>query len=875
MIRAKDHHDEDAERRSGDSRVRMDMHVHSWASNGPAIAALGLIDAPECCSAPEAVYEQAMNRGMDLATLTDHDTIAGGLELVDRGFERVILGEEVTVKFPEDGRTIHCLVWGLSPAEHEQLGALRLRDDIYSFAGWLRDRELAHAVAHPLDGIGDTRAIWRLERLALLFRGFEVINGAHAGGHAATVRAWIDTLTPDRLRSIGKRHLMAPVWPPDAPRATTGGSDDHGLLNIGTAWTGVDREAFGDDAVTLESFLDRVMSGDGEPSGRSGRPSLLAHQFVSVGMARFAEPITSGLRPTRRLVSRKIAAFAGVDLPRPSRRSILIDSLRGRRKRKTSESSVLLESLLSHFHETLASYPDLAARLAPEGRRDGPAIAAHDRMAALAEELFVKLSRDVADAAVTAYHERDWRGLQSLARDAGALGLAQAPYFISLFLHNKDRWGVERVEHELAGNNAPTRPMRLALFTDTLGDVNGVSRFIRQFAEWAERTGRELHVFAFEHERLPELANVHPVKPIFSAATPGYEELKLHLPPLLSVMREVNDLQPDAVHVSTPGPMGLAGAMAAEMMRAPLLGTHHTDFPAYIQRLMGDQSMVKGCERLLRTLYSRFDRVVTRSKSYIPSVRRLRVEDRRIVPLEAGVDSQTFHPQKRDLRAWRGLARVDSVKALYAGRVSVEKNTTLLEQTWKIIRRRCEERGIDAELIVVGDGPDRSRLERSLESFGARFLGYRHGEELATLYASSDLFIFPSITDTLGQVVLEAQASGLPAIVSSAGGPREIVADGKTGFVLQATEPRRWVEAALSLIDDETTRRAMGAAARRRVQGRTIDAMYGAFWAEHEEAVERRRTHAGLETPTPEPIVSDAMLGRLAADVAGRFGAAR
>jgi len=857
---------------SGGRPARMDLHVHSWASNGPAIAALGLIDAPECCSPPEAVYEQAMSRGMDFVTLTDHDTIAGGLELVERGFEDVILGEEVTVKFPEDGRTIHCLVWGLSPAEHEQLGALRLRDDIYSFAGWLRERDLAHAVAHPLDGIGDTRAIWRLERLALLFRGFEVINGAHAGGHATTVARWVETLTPERLESVGKRHAMKPVWGPGAPRATTAGSDDHGLLNVGTAWTSVDRGSL--EREDPRAFVEAVMAGGGTPEGRSGRPSLLAHQFVSVGMARFADPITSGLRPTRRLVARKIAAFAGVDLPRPKRSALALDAARGRRRKRDGGSSVLLESLLAHFHVTLERYPDLAARLAPGGRADGPAIASHDRMASFADELFVKLSRDVADAAVSAWHERDWRRLQGIGRDAGALALAQAPYFISLFLHNKDRWGVERVEHELSGG-AAARPMRLALFTDTLGDVNGVSRFIRQFLEWSERTGHDLHVFAFEHEGLPEHENVHVVEPIFTSPTPGYEELKLHLPPLLSVLREVNDLQPDAVHVSTPGPMGLAGAMAAEMVRAPLVGTHHTDFPAYIQRLMGDQSMVKGCERLLRNLYSRFDRVVTRSESYIPSIRRLRVEEERIVPLEAGVDSAAFHPRRRDLTVWNGLARVDSVKALYAGRVSVEKNTTLLEQVWKIIRRRCEERGIDAELIVVGDGPDRERLERALSSFGARFLGYRHGEELATLYASSDLFIFPSITDTLGQVVLEAQASGLPAIVSTAGGPREIVADGETGYALPATAPGKWIDAAIGLIDDEAKRTSMARAARKRVEGRTIDAMYGAFWAEHEAAVERRRTHAGLEAPTPEPIVTDAMLARFAADVVGRVGAAR
>lgn len=852
--------------------VRMDMHVHSWASNGPAIAALGLIDAPECCSAPEAVYDQARARGMDLVTITDHDTIAGALELAERGFQNIIIGQEVTVRFPEDGRSIHCLVWGLTPAEHEQLGALRLRDDIYSFAEWLKDRNLAHAVAHPLDGIGDTRAIWRLERLALLFRGFELLNGAHAGGHQATVARWLRTLTPDRLVSIGKKHQRPPVWRPESPRAVTAGSDDHGLLNVGRTWTGVPRPDDADDRgrarMDPADFVRRVMGGAGVAGGQHGLPALLAHQFISVGTNRFAGPIAATLRPTRRLVARTIASFAGVDLPKPGRAALLADVLRSRLRHRRRGSSVLLDSLMTHFGPALDRRPDLRARLAPDGRADGPAIALHDRMSAFADELFTLLTRDLAREGMIAWQERDWKRLQSIGRDASALALAQSPYIVSLFLHNKDRWGVERIEHELAGRRAPDRPTRVALFTDTLGDINGVSRFIRQGAEWAAGTGRELHVFAFDHQDLPDLPNLHRVKPVFTMPTPGYEELRLHLPPVLSVLRDVNAIQPDAVHVSTPGPMGLLGAAAAEMVRAPLLGTHHTDFPAYIQRLLGDQSMVKGCERALRNLYSRFDRVLTRSESYIPSVRRLRVEEHRIVPLAPGVDSTTFGPHHRDLSVWNGLARVDSLKALYAGRVSVEKNTPLLEHTWKIIRRRCEDRGLEVELVVVGDGPDRDRLERSLRPFGARFLGYRHGEELSKLYASADLFLFPSVTDTLGQVVLEAQASGLPAVVSTAGGPREIVEDGVTGRTLPASSPGQWVDAVIDLFDDEAKRTRLGRAARRRAEGRAIGTMFENFWNEHEAAVTRRREHAGLDTPPAEPLVSDAFILRTLGRVA-------
>src|SRR5690606_6677947 len=117
-------------------------------------------------------------------------------------------------------------------------------------------------------------------------------------------------------------------------------------------------------------------------------------------------------------------------------------------------------------------------------------------------------------------------------------------------------------------------------------------------------------------------------------------------------------------------------------------------------------------------------------------------------------------------------------------RVSVEKNLPLLARAWPRARRLAAARGIEAELIVVGDGPHREEMAAALCGERAHFLGFRRGMELSRLYASSDLFIFPSVTDTLGQVVLEAQASGLSALVSDRGGPREVVADGVSGLVI-------------------------------------------------------------------------------------------
>src|SRR5690606_41366472 len=127
-------------------------------------------------------------------------------------------------------------------------------------------------------------------------------------------------------------------------------------------------------------------------------------------------------------------------------------------------------------------------------------------------------------------------------------------------------------------------------------------------------------------------------------------------------------------------------------------------------------------------------------------------------------------------------------------------------------------RGVEAELIVVGDGPYRAEMAQALRAEAARFLGFRHGAELSRIYASSDLFVFPSLTDPLGQVVLESQASGLPVLVSDRGGPREVVADGVSGLVIPGGSAVAWAEQIAGLLVDAPLRAQMGPASAARAQ---------------------------------------------------------
>ncbi len=432
----------------------------------------------------------------------------------------------------------------------------------------------------------------------------------------------------------------------------------------------------------------------------------------------------------------------------------------------------------------------------------------------------------------------------------------------------------------------PLSHVRLLLFTDTLNDVNGVSRFIRNVGHQAALAGRALHLATSTRFPPPPLptnthsskadqpqnangqpAYIHNLDPIYARPMPGYPQLEIVLPRRARLLDLARSINPHVIHVSTPGPVGMAGRAIAKRLRVPLVGTYHTDFPAYLEHLFNEPGLTLGCSAFMQWFYRPFARIFTRSDDYAHALTALGYPKHNVVRLLPGIDTDIFHPRFIDhtgqlwasLRAQGLDVRDNSVKALYVGRVSVEKNLPLLTRLWPSVRRNCSARGIDAQLLIIGDGPYRARMTEALAAHSAAFLGFRHAEELSRLYASSHLFIFPSTTDTLGQVVMEAQCAGMPVIVTNKGGPSEVVDDGQTGFVLpDEGADTRWINTITDLLCDHSLRAKMGLAAAAKIAPMSIRHSFDHFWAVHEQVWRdsgRDSDHdsgknAGLE-PTP------------------------
>ena len=256
-----------------------------------------------------------------------------------------------------------------------------------------------------------------------------------------------------------------------------------------------------------------------------------------------------------------------------------------------------------------------------------------------------------------------------------------------------------------------------------------------------------------------------------------------------------------------------------------------------MENLFDDHALTEITAWFMRRFYKPFRSIFTRSEDYASSLESLGMARSQLVRLRPGFDNEQFHTRFRDPTVWPRLgAGTDTVKVIYCGRVSVEKGLPLLVSVWKKVEKLCAERSVTPELIVVGDGPYRKEMSRELRKRRATFLGFRHGDELSTIYASGDVFVFPSTTDTLGQVVMEAQGSGLPVIVTDEGGPKEVVRDGQTGFVLPASDPGAWVERIVDLACDAAKRRRMGDDAHQFMRGFGLADSFEHFWEVHEAA---------------------------------------
>jgi glycosyltransferase involved in cell wall biosynthesis/predicted metal-dependent phosphoesterase TrpH len=761
---------------------RADLHVHSSYSNKPNYWAMRKFNCPESYTSPLHVYRCARERGMDFVTISDHNTIEGALQIAH--LPGTFLSSEITAHFPENGCKVHVVVLNILAAQFQEI--MYLRKNVYHLVDYLHREQIAHFLAHPLYAQNDKLTVEILEKSLLLFTTFEVKNGCRAARFNDLTARLVTSLTPQFVDELANRHGIEPYGSFPHRKGTVGGSDDHGSLFIARAHTAAE------GCPTVGQFVAAVAGGSCRAEGEDGGPLTMAHSIYGIAHSFYKERLGDRRRNATPFISALLDRFFKLGEGRMS----LVGRLRLFVLKNLPEPGPGRES---SFEKIL----DSEARQLLNDRSFIDSIREADQN----HKIFAVTSR-LANRILYLYCRRlmslpQGAGFFDYLNTAGTIGLVHlliSPYYLAYHHQHRNKDLIRELTERFPAAGGVSGE-RIALFTDTLEEINGVAITIQRLIGTAAERGVELTVITCG-DGSTRRAGVREFEAVGDFTLPEYPDLKLSFPPILDVLDFVEKGGFTQIHVSTPGTVGLLGLLIGRLMDIPVAGTYHTEIPQYVKSLTDDEFLEEVAWNYMSWFYNQMTEVLVPSASTRTQLHAHGLPLAKMRPLPRWVDTGSFNPGLRQSDFWARRGLTAGVQLLYVGRVSREKSLELLADAF----RELVDGGCAVSLAVVGDGPYRGELEARLKGYPAAFTGFLAGDELRIAYASADLFVFPSATDTFGNVVLEAQASGLPVVVSDAGGPRELMLDGETGSVFPAGDGEALVAAVRRLAEDRGLR---------------------------------------------------------------------
>ncbi len=512
-----------------------------------------------------------------------------------------------------------------------------------------------------------------------------------------------------------------------------GGSDDHAGVDIGRTFTQTPA------AADWRAYLGHIAAGRATPLGEHGSAAKWTHAAMALatralgrGESTAAPDPAAVFTMVQRLMKEgdARASHTGTGLC-PDDARVLLRAWLAAVELDLSETELIALLQSSDFF-----HADLFRR----ARR------IHERKLARAVEHVAQAVTDPAGA-----------DLAAAATTLFDACLAAIPYAPAAAFLGREKAKLARRDGE---------PLRVALVADAVGGMHGVTHTLDELRDRGV-PGFEVEVIGTDHNvdrRLSAVAEID---------IPFYAGLKVGVPSLPAIVEVLADGRYDLVHLCSPGPCGAAAGVIARVMGIPVLGSYHTELAAYTGLRSQDPALELAARMAVGAFYGQCGRVLSPSTASDAVLREMGIRDEAIGRWDRGVDIERFSPSRRDRDRLPG-----EITVLYAGRLTREKGADLLAEAFL----RAHERDPRLHLALAGGGPEEDMLRERLGAH-ATFLGWLEGDDLADVYASADVFLFASRTDTFGQVLLEAQASGLPVVAVAEGGPTSIVTHGATGLL--------------------------------------------------------------------------------------------
>ncbi|KAA0875140.1 glycosyltransferase [Nitrincola tapanii] len=804
------------------SCLRLDLHCHDANSDVPDELWGRLLGLPETWLKTKDLVQQLQGAGCQALTITNHNNARSCWALMEQGLD-ILAAAEFTCHFPDGHLSVHVLTYGFTP---EQEGRLqRLRHNIYEFLAYTRLHHLPTVLPHPLFFYSKRQKIdpRLLDRLAILFERFEVLNGQRGVWQNQLTRAWVESLTPERLDRLSREQGIALDEFCQHPyrKVMTGGSDDHNGIFAGHCGTQLwvpNLQQVLKDQPASQLALQALREGHcvpyGDPGGSERLTTSFLDYFAQVAL-NMEDPGLLRLFMHQGPMQDKLLCLGVSNVMQELRRHrytltflhTFHKSLAGKRPKLWTSLGVSREfkpvlKRVKQIARTRRQQPEyltqcleesipglftdisriLFARLGEEWARVSTQTKACGSLDQLLSHLEMPTSlRSLFGAerqtpkSMNSVNLLRWMDRLTFPSLAGAV-TAGASFAGTQVLY-ANREFLNQLADEL---NTHQHPQRVLWLTDSFQGSNGVSAVLKTLLQEVRERHLPIDLLVCDPE-LNTQAHLQVVRPLQSIPLEPLSDQVLHLPDLLEIQRLFEQGGYDRIVCSTELVMGLVALYLKQAYSVPASFYLHTDWLSYFEQTQPHHRQhLDRLRRLLRLFYQQFDQLLvlnTAQAQWLSSeAMNIPVEK---VKLTRHWVNQVFQPL-RDQAGKIGLVKDEVL--LYVGRLSDEKGVKQLPALFAQIKARFPK----AQLWIAGDGPLKAELEAQMPH--ARFLGWLPISSLVEIYQQASLLVLPSRFDTFGCVVLEALSCGLPVVAYRDKGPQDILQHEICGYLVESEQ---------------------------------------------------------------------------------------
>lgn len=849
-----------------DEAITIDLHCHDKNSSEPDEIVGRILNIPETWLEPEVLIDTLKKHKCDTFTVTNHNNARSCYELQDKGYD-ILTGAEFSCTVPDYDAKIHVLAYGFTPAQEEKL--LKLRHDTYRLQVYALENNIPTIWAHPLYHYQEKEHLPMefFDRMSIVFERFEVINGQKDSWQNLLVKKWVESMGENTIEKNEKKFGIKASDFCRAPysRRMYGGSDSH--MGIFTGLTGT-RLYVNDLQNRLKSgsrsslALEALLNGDSAPYGGYNNTEKMTVAFLDYFcqiVMNMKDPGLLRLLLHKGSTQDKILSFLIIngfselqrhrltvkflnlfheclqgEVPGFMKRLMVpkdykpvfteAASMADVRKRTPEKMAEAFDRSIDEMHRSLfnlmfSRLNEKLKKLNLEG--DDSLKSAESLISALElpgnmRSLFANSIKKEKKGknGISSFNAPEF--LDGLTFPFLASTVLSAATFASSRVMYKSRGMLNSFSEKLDDLKFPKKMLWL---TDTFDDGNGVSMALRHMLDEIRERNLPIDLLVCSDTLKPE-DHLAVVKPAAVYTPPFYKDQPIRVPNILDIHKLFREGEYDRILCSTEGPMGLISIYLKMAYSVPAYFFVHTDWITFAKDTLGfsDPAMNR-LRRILRGFYRSYDGVLVLNKEQKKWFSGPEMEFKKTaVKLTSHWVDEKFVKTDATKKSKFGLEDKTPV-LLYVGRISEEKGVKELP----FIYGKAKKEIPGLQLVIAGKGPEEENLKREMPD--AKFLGWVEHNSLPDIYSAADLLILPSRFDTFGNVIVEAMSCGCPVASYNTKGPRDIIENGISGYLVNTKE--KMADAVTSHFKNTKGRAGMEAAALDRSKFFTADSIIG------------------------------------------------